>query len=70
MKLGFEKDKLFMTVAYEKYTGQCHMVLSYFKNKDEQPLILDNLSFNVVELKKRKNLVVDMFINRIRILNL
>ena len=63
LKLGFEKDKLFMTVAYEKYTGQYHMVLSYFKNEDTQPLILDNLSFNVVDLKKRKDLVVNMFIN-------
>jgi len=63
LKLGFEKEKLFMTVAYEKYTGQYHMVLSYFKDGDKYPLILDNLSFNVVSLQKRKDLVPNMFIN-------
>jgi len=63
LKLGFDEEKLFMTVVYEKYIGDYHMVLSYFKDEGEQPLILDNLSFNVVDLKKRIDLKVDMFIN-------
>ena len=63
LKLGFEKEKLFVTAVYEKFTGEGHMVLSYFKEDGAQPLILDNLSFNVVDLKKRKDLNPKMFIN-------
>lgn len=39
------------------------MVLSYFKTPKSVPLILDNLSFKVLNLKKRKDLQVDIFIN-------
>ena len=63
LKLGFKENQLFMTVAYEKYTGRHHMVLSYFEDETKLPLILDNLSFNVLNLEKRKDLKVDMFIN-------
>lgn len=63
LKLGFEKEKLFVTAVYEKYSGEGHMVLSYFEEDGAQPLILDNLSFNVVDLKKRKDLNAKMFIN-------
>ena len=63
LKLGFEEEKLFMTVAYDKYSKQHHMVLSYFKNEGTPPLILDNLSFRVLNLQKRKDLEVNMFVN-------
>ncbi|MEA1956512.1 MAG: transglutaminase-like cysteine peptidase [Campylobacterota bacterium] len=63
IKLGFDKNKLFLTTAHEKYRGGYHMVLSYFKSKNEPPLILDNLSFRVLTLKKRKDLEADLFIN-------
>ena len=39
------------------------MVLSYFKKKNQPPLILDNLSFKVLNLKRRKDLEADLFIN-------
>jgi len=39
------------------------MVLSYFKTKNKPPLILDNLSFKILDLKKREDLEADLFIN-------
>ncbi len=63
IKLGFKKEKLFITTVYEKYTGSYHMVLSYFKSKNKPPLILDNLSFRVLDLKTREDLKVDIFMN-------
>lgn len=63
LKLGFDKDKLFFTTVYEQYTGGYHMVLSYFQDKNKSPLILDNLSFKILTLNKRKDLKADMFIN-------
>ncbi|MCW8895391.1 transglutaminase-like cysteine peptidase [Sulfurimonas sp.] len=63
LKLGFSKDKLFITTAFEKYTGQYHMVLSYFEEEDKPPLVLDNLSYKVLDLKKREDLKADIFIS-------
>jgi len=63
IKLGFDEKKLFITTVREKYSGGYHMVLSYFKNKNQSPLILDNLSFKVLNLKTRKDLKADLFIN-------
>ena len=39
------------------------MVLSYFKEAEKPPLILDNLSFKVLNLNARKDLRADLFIN-------
>jgi hypothetical protein len=39
------------------------MVLSYFKTKNKPPLILDNLSFKILDLQTRKDLEADTFIN-------
>jgi predicted transglutaminase-like cysteine proteinase len=63
IKLGFDKKKLFFTTVYENHTNGYHMVLSYFKNKNKSPLILDNLSFKILSLKERKDLRADFFIN-------
>ncbi len=63
IKLGFDKDKLFLTTVHEKFIGGYHMVLSYFKTKGESPLILDNLSFRILPLQTRKDLKADIFIN-------
>ncbi len=63
IKLGFDKNKLFLTTVHEKYLGGYHMVLSYFKDKGDSPLILDNLSFKILNLKTRKDLKADTFIN-------
>lgn len=63
LKLGFDKKKLFLTTVNEKYIGGYHMVLSYFEKKGESPLILDNLSFRILNLETRKDLEADTFIN-------
>ena len=63
LKLGFNKDRLFLTTVFEKYMGGYHMVLSYFKKGVESPLILDNLSFRVLELRQREDIKADTFIN-------
>ena len=75
LKLGFDEKKLFLTVVDEKfkcrshevvegeYICSHHMVLSYFKTKNKAPLILDNLSFRVLNLKQRKDLTADTFTN-------
>ncbi len=63
LKLGFSKEKLFITTAFEKYSGQYHMVLSYFESKNKPPLILDNLSYKILDLKVREDLKADIFIN-------
>ena len=39
------------------------MVLSYFKDQNKSPLVLDNLSFRILDLNTRKDLEVDSFIN-------
>ena len=64
IKLGFDKKKLFITSVYDKYSGSYHMVLSYFKSKGKPPLILDNLSFMILDLKRREDLKVDKFMNK------
>ena len=63
LKLGFDKKKLFMTTVFEQHQGGYHMVLSYFKDKKKPPLILDNLSFRVLDLKTRTDIKPDTFIN-------
>jgi predicted transglutaminase-like cysteine proteinase len=63
LKLGFEKKKLFITTSHEKFTGQSHMVLSYFESNDKPPLILDNLSYKILDLSKRVDLEPKIFIN-------
>lgn len=63
LKLGFEEEKLFITTVHEKYSGTYHMVLSYFEDKDSSPLILDNLSFRIMNLKSREDLKADLFLN-------
>jgi hypothetical protein len=39
------------------------MVLSYFKSKNEPPLILDSISYKVLDLGKRVDLEAKRFIN-------
>ncbi len=63
LKLGFEKERLFLTGVRDRYSGGHHMVLSYFKDRNKSPLILDNLSFKILSLEEREDLEVDIFIN-------
>ena len=52
-ELGIKKDKLFLAVVKVKGATDLHMVLLYDKN---QLLVLDNLSWKVMPLLKRKDL--------------
>ncbi len=63
IKLGFDEKKLFLTRTQELYSGTYHMVLTYFKEKNESPLVLDNLSFRVLNLNTRKDIKADIFSN-------
>jgi predicted transglutaminase-like cysteine proteinase len=63
IKLGFAKEKLYLTIVKNRYTKNIHMVLSYFSHQTAPPLILDNLSFRVLPLQKREDLRAVFFIN-------
>ncbi len=63
IELGFDEKKLFITVVKEKFRGGGHMVLTYFKTKNESPLVLDNLSFKILDLKTRTDIQAELFIN-------
>jgi len=63
LKLGFDEKKLFLTTSYDTISRQTHMVLSYFSEDNNEPLILDNLSIEVLELNKRTDLLVSLFVN-------
>lgn len=63
IKLGVEKKKLYLTTVKEKFSGGSHMVLSYFEREKKSPLILDNLSFRVLDLQTREDLEPQLFIN-------
>jgi len=57
IKLGYDKNKLFLTIVKDRYSSTMHMVLSYFDKDNLPPLILDNLSFKILRLDKRIDLV-------------
>ena len=63
IKLGFDEKKLFITVVKETYYGGYHMVLTYFQEENESPLVLDNLSFKILNLQTRNDIKADIFIN-------
>ncbi|MEA3371577.1 MAG: transglutaminase-like cysteine peptidase, partial [Campylobacterota bacterium] len=63
IRLGFDEKKLFITRVKEKYRGGLHMVLTYFKEKNKPPLVLDNLSFKILDLKTRSDIEAEVFIN-------
>jgi len=63
IRLGFDKDKLYITRVTEKYKGGAHMVLTYFQKEGEAPLVLDNLSFKILTTKQRVDLDILYFIN-------
>lgn len=63
IKLGFSRDKLFLTIVRDTYSNRGHMVLSYFQSNEDSPLILDNLSFKILNLDQRKDLKADLFFN-------
>ena len=63
INLGFDEKKLYITVVKEGFYGGYHMVLTYFKAENKPPLVLDNLSFRILDLDTRSDLKADVFIN-------
>ena len=63
IKLGFDEKKLYLTLVKEKFRGGNHMVLTYFKTQGKSPLVLDNLSFKILDLNTREDLEAEIFIN-------
>ena len=55
-RLGFEKQKLYLGVVQSRGSLTYHMVLCYFSSFNKPPLVLDNLSFRVLNLKDRYDL--------------
>ena len=53
---GVDKDRLFLMVVSEYRCGQtpCHLVTAYYE-QDQNPLILDNLSFRILPLNQRSD---------------
>lgn len=62
-EVGIPKDKLFLAVVKVKGATNYHMVLTYLKNKNSMPLILDNLSFRVLPFVKRTDLTPKFIFN-------
>lgn len=60
---GFDKNRLFLAVVKVQGEQTDHMVLLYFENLKEIPLVLDNLSFKVMSLNKRTDLSVKFIFN-------
>ena len=57
LELNIPKEKLYFGVVDIKGERNSHMVLLYLDNKNSTPLVLDNLSFKVIPLTKRKKLI-------------
>lgn len=63
LEIGIPKEKLYLAIVKVKGAPTYHMVLLYFKNKKSIPLVLDNLSFRVIPLTKRKKLTPRVIFN-------
>jgi len=55
-KLGFDINKLYLTVVQVKGFPNAYHLVVMFMNKNNIPMILDNLSWKVLPLNKRKTL--------------
>jgi predicted transglutaminase-like cysteine proteinase len=65
LELNIPKEKLYFAVVNIKGVSTAHMVLLYLENKNATPLVLDNLSFKVIPLTKRKKLIPKFAFNEI-----
>lgn len=65
LELNIPKEKLYFGVVKVKGSNTGHMVLLYLENKNSTPLVLDNLSFKVIPLTKRKKLIPKFAFNEI-----
>jgi predicted transglutaminase-like cysteine proteinase len=65
LELGIPKEQLFLSVVQVKGKQTDHMVLLYIKYPNAIPLVMDNLSFKVVPLNKRKKLIQKLAFNEL-----
>lgn len=63
LEVGIPKDKLYFAIVKVKGKATNHMVLLYFENKKDIPLVMDNLSFKVTPLDVRKKLIHKVIFN-------
>lgn len=65
LDLGIKKENLYFAVVDVKGNRGSHMVLFYIENKNSSPLVLDNLSFKVIPLSQRPDLIPKFAFNEI-----
>ncbi len=65
IKLGIQKEKLYLAIVKVKRTPTMHLVLLYFDTPKSIPLVLDNLSWKVLDLNRRKDLTVKVIFNEL-----
>jgi len=65
LELGIKKENLYLSVVKVKGQRDMHMVLLYVEDKNKPPLVMDNLSFRVISLTKRKKLIPQFAFNEI-----
>ncbi len=55
-KLGISQNDMYLSAVKDKYQGGDHMVLGLKYSKTKQFVLLDNLSFRILPVKKRTDL--------------
>ena len=65
LELGIKKENLYFAVVEVKSRRENHMVLIYSENKNESPLVLDNLSKVVIPFSRRVDLKPKFAFNEI-----
>lgn len=55
--LGLPVEKMRLTYVKALELNQAHMVLTYYQEKGQPPLVLDNLTNNILPATKRQDLV-------------
>lgn len=62
-KIGFDKSKLFLFIVKEKNRKNFRMVLGYYQDNEQSPLILDNKSWKVMPLRNRTDMIFVLAFN-------
>ncbi|WP_198304626.1 transglutaminase-like cysteine peptidase [Arcobacter vandammei] len=65
LEIGIKKENLYFAVVDVKGNRGSHMILLYSENKNESPLVMDNLSSVVIPFSKRKDLIPKFAFNEI-----
>ncbi len=65
LEIGIPKEKLYFAVVNIKGQKDAHMILLYVEDKNSSPLVLDNLSSNVIPFTKRPKLIPNFAFNEI-----